>query len=187
MRLKHKIEAQPTYGHVRVPRTGAIRRSALDALGATAMKRRLKILPFTLTSYLFLFLSVSLSMPKGAMSQTSPFTAQYQISNVTQASDGKMEMTFSVRLYNNGSSDVNDGTLSVANPAANQKFGSFQNVSVSVDGNTVVSGSLTLPRNIYKLWQNGAFPRLNLDSTDINGNPIHRVFQATAMPGGKSL
>jgi hypothetical protein len=151
------------------------------------MKKKLNIFPVTFTSYLVLVLCAGLWMPTRATSQTPAFTAQDQVAQASQAAGGKVEVTFSVRIYDNGASDVNYGTLSVANPAAIQKFGSFENVSASLGGNTLVSGQLTLPQNIYKSWQNGSRPLLNLDYTDINGNPIHQVFQATAVPAGKSL
>ena len=151
------------------------------------MNKKWNVFRIAFTPSVLLGLCAGLWMPSRALSQTPSFTAQYQVSEVSQGSGGEVHLTFSVRIFDGDASNVDYGTLSVANPAAIQKLGSFENVSVTAGASRLVSGSLTVPQGTYKSWQSGSLPLLNLDYTDANGNPIHQVFEATALPAGKSL
>ena len=150
------------------------------------MAQKPSIFPHTLTLCLPLARCAVLLPSRSGMAQTQPFTAQYQVSEASDA-DGKVEVTMTVRIDNNGTSDVNSATLSVANPVAKENFGTFDNISVVKGGSARVSQSLSIPQRFYQQWQKGANPLLNLDYTDENGKPVHQIFPALVVAAGHSL
>jgi hypothetical protein len=130
-----------------------------------------------------LLLSVFLLLPAIAQ-QPASFTANYQ-TGAPAIHGASVQVTLSVRLYNNTSGNVSGATLNLLNPASNgAPYATFDGVAIPAGGSAVFTQAVTVPQAEYQRWQKGGKALLALTYPGNDGNvTFARVFATQLAPG----
>ncbi|HSM86608.1 MAG TPA: hypothetical protein VLT16_10675 [Candidatus Limnocylindrales bacterium] len=128
---------------------------------------------FTLVLCL-IFASVMLS---AAAAPADDFTATYSLGTPVATAQG-VQITISLKVANNTSSDVSNATIALHEPrAARVTYGTLTGLSLPAGARTPVSGSFTVPQDLYESWQKGSSPAMSVSFTDAKGQPVRAFIQ----------
>jgi hypothetical protein len=109
--------------------------------------------------------------------QASDFTGAYTLGAATPAGHD-VQVTISLTVANNTSANIGDAAISLHDPrAARVIYGQLTGVSLAAGGQAQVSGSFTVPRSLYKTWQQGSAPAMSVSFNDAHGNPVQAFIE----------
>lgn len=127
----------------------------------------------------FLFVCVvvvSLAMVASA-APAGDFTARYSLGAPAAAGEA-VQITISLAVANNTSSDITNATIALHDPrAARVTYGSLNGLSLPAGAATRVSGSFKVPRSLYESWQKGSSPAMSVSFSDANGAPVRTFIE----------
>jgi hypothetical protein len=114
------------------------------------------------------------------------FAGYYDLTQVTDLGDA-FQVTFSLRLFNFGDSDVDGATLTLADPLRRkQSYGAFQAVSVRQRERVRLNDLIvTVPRREYERWRQGGPPALQIEFTAADGQTVRRRVELSRQPLGQ--
>lgn len=105
------------------------------------------------------------------------FTASYSLGAPAAAGED-VQVTISLAVTNNTSSDVNNASITLHDPrAARVTYGSLNGLALPAGAATQVSGSFKVPRQLYESWQKGSSPSMSVSFTDANRKPVQMFIE----------
>jgi hypothetical protein len=114
------------------------------------------------------------------------FAGFYDLTQVTDLGEA-FQVTFSVRLFNFGESDVDGATVTLADPLRPKKgYGAFQAVSLRQRERVRLNDLIvTVPRREYERWRQGGSPALQIEFTATDGTTVRRRVELSCRPLGQ--
>lgn len=105
------------------------------------------------------------------------FSGSYKLGSAV-ASESGVQLTISLAISNNTSSAISNATISLHEPrAARVIYGQLDGVSLPAGARTEVSGSFTVPQELYDSWKKGSSPAMSVSFTDAKGNPVRAFIE----------
>jgi hypothetical protein len=124
----------------------------------------------------FLVLTAFLALAAHA-AVSEGFTASYHLGSPA-ASGADVQITISLAVTNNTSSDVSNASISLHDPrAARVTYGALNGLALPAGAATQVSGSFKVPRQLYESWQKGSSPAMSVSFTDANHKPVQMFIE----------
>jgi hypothetical protein len=132
-------------------------------------------------SWRSLFLCVCLVVASLAMvvhaAPADGFTASYSLGAPT-ASGPDVQITISLTVTNNTSSDISNASIALHDPrAARVTYGMLNGLALPAGAATRVSGSFKVPRHLYESWQKGSSPAMSVSFTDADRKPVQMFIE----------
>jgi hypothetical protein len=114
------------------------------------------------------------------------FAGYYDLTQVTDLGE-TFQVSFSVRLFNFGDSDVDGATVTLVNPLRPKKsYGAFQAVSLRQRERVRLNDLIVnIPRREYERWRQGGPPALQIEFTAAGGQTIRRRVELSRQPLGQ--
>jgi hypothetical protein len=120
---------------------------------------------------------VSLALSAFAFAAAGGFSGSYKLGTAV-ASEGGVQLTISLAISNNTSSAISNATISLHEPrAARVIYGQLNGVALPAGARTEVSGSFTVPQELYDSWKKGSSPAMSVSFTDAKGNPVRAFIE----------
>lgn len=105
------------------------------------------------------------------------FSGSYKLGTAT-ASESGVQLTISLAISNNTSSAISNATISLHEPrAARVIYGQLNGVALPAGARTAVSGSFTVPQELYDSWKKGSSPAMSVSFADAKGNPVRAFIE----------
>ncbi len=105
------------------------------------------------------------------------FSGTYTL-GVPIAAGQDVQLTMSLTVANNTSSDVSNATIALHEPnAARVTYGQLNGLALRAGARTRMSGSFTVPQGLYESWQKGSSPAMSVSFTDAQGNQVRSFIQ----------
>ncbi|SRR5579859_1630861 len=123
------------------------------------------------------FVATSVLAGLSAFALAEGFTGSYSL-GAPAASGADVQITISLAVTNNNSFDVSNASIALHDPrAARVTYGNLNGLALPSGKATQVSGSFTVPRQLYESWQKGSSPALSVSFTDANGKPVRTFIE----------
>jgi hypothetical protein len=127
-----------------------------------------------------LLLAVVVFAALAMMASAAPaadFTARYSL-GVPVAAGEAVQITISLAVTNNTSSDITNAAIALHDPrAARVTYGSLTGLSLPAGAATQVNGSFKVPRSLYESWQKGSSPAMSVSFADTNGATVRAFIE----------
>jgi hypothetical protein len=124
-----------------------------------------------------MFLVVASFLAMAAHAATNGFTATYSLGAPAAAGDD-VQITISLVVTNNTSSDASNAAITLHDPrAARVTYGNLNGLALPAGAATPVSGSFTVPRQLYESWKKGSSPAMSVSFTDANRKPVQMFLE----------
>jgi hypothetical protein len=131
----------------------------------------------TRSTFLFACVVVAALAMMASAAPAGDFTARYSLGAPTAAGEA-VQITISLTIINNTSSDVTNAAIALHDPrAARVTYGSLNGLSLPAGAATQVSGSFKVPRGLYESWQKGSSPAMSVSFSDANGSPVRAFIE----------
>jgi hypothetical protein len=105
------------------------------------------------------------------------FTASYSLGAPT-ASGPDVQITISLTVTNNTSSDISNASIALHDPrAARMTYGMLNGLALPAGAATRVSGSFKVPRHLYESWQKGSSPAMSVSFTGADRKPVQMFIE----------
>jgi hypothetical protein len=128
-------------------------------------------------------------IPSGQATDGRDFAGFYEVDNPSDLGNGQVQITFAVRVFNYADYDVTAATVNLCDSSVpDVVYGTFPNVSLVQGQNLRLQGTFNIPQSEYDSWQNteaGGGPRLWIEFTDANGNPVKLRIELVSAPVGE--
>jgi hypothetical protein len=107
-------------------------------------------------------------------------SATFTVADVRSSGDS-VHLTFAFTLHSGQPSDVTVEAIKLGSPsAADMAYGSFQGGTIPAGGELKGSGSVTVPKNVYKKWKAGEPAALFVRTPGESGSAVWTRVDATA-------
>ncbi len=94
------------------------------------------------------------------------------------ASGPDVQITISLTITNNTSSDINNASIALHDPrAARVTYGILNGLALPAGAATQVSGSFKVPRHLYESWQRGSSPAMSVSFNDADRRPVQMFIE----------
>lgn len=88
------------------------------------------------------------------------------------------EVTISLNVANNASSDISKAAIALHGPTAGHvTYEQLNSLSLPAGADTRASRSFTVPQGIYKSRQEGSSPAMSASFSDAQGKPVRSLIQ----------
>jgi hypothetical protein len=125
---------------------------------------------------MFLVLAAFLAMAVYAAA-AGGFAASYSLGAPAAAGEN-VQITISLVVTNNTSSDASNASIALHDPRAGRvTYGSLNGLALPAGASTPVSGSFTVPRQLYESWKKGSSPAMSVSFTDANRKPVQMFLE----------
>jgi hypothetical protein len=114
------------------------------------------------------------------------FAGYYDLTQATDLGES-FQVSFSVRMFNFGDSDVDGATVALVDPLRSKKsYGAFQAVSLRQRERVRLNDLIvTVPKREYERWRQGGPPALQIEFTAADGTLVRRRVELSRQPLGQ--
>jgi hypothetical protein len=126
---------------------------------------------------ILLFLTILTLANISGAANMSNLTGTYTLGQPA-ATGHDVQLMISLNIANHTAAEIGNATVSLQEPAQEDiSYGKITGVSIASKGKAQITGSFTVPKELFDSWRKGSTPAMSITWEDVNGSAVKMFIQ----------